>query len=162
MKRDPCLLLLAPAVLLSLFLVLAEGGLPRSSGPADRPARVPGHRYMDGRGCAHLRLRAARRPGRSLTSSLPNTRQLDRLLGTACTGQARSAEPLRTFGFGLRSLWLVDGLLFISLFLIGLSALDKARPARAHPGSGHVDLRRGRHHRGRLGDPGSTGRDLPG
>ena len=36
---------------------------------------------------------------------------------------------MRTFGFGLRSLWLVDGLLFISLFLIGLSRAHKARPA---------------------------------
>ena len=115
---------LVVAILLSLALVLAEAGLPRYQEPL-----------------AQAVCRCSRRPKPTPLTNLHGKWQrffppdqaarLKKLLGEGIDDSRAVSLSLSAFGFGLRYLWLVDGLLLFSLLLIGLGVcLPPALQAR--------------------------------
>jgi hypothetical protein len=110
--RVPFLIL---AIVLNLVLVLAEVGLPGYQEPL---ATLFGRLRPPQTGAAD---QAAQEILHFFPAGQRDT--LTKLLGEASKNQQQVSQPLRTFGFGLRSLWLVDGLLLFTLLLIGLGVL---------------------------------------
>ena len=110
--RVPFLIL---AILLNLVLVLAEVGLPGYQEPL---ANLFGRLRPPQTG-------ATDQVAQEMLGFFPAGQRdrLTKLLGEADKNQQRVSQPMHTFGFGLRYLWLVDGLLLFSLLLIGLGVL---------------------------------------
>ena len=111
--RVPFLVL---AILLSLALVLAEVGMPQyQEALAELFSQLPQRNSTDKNNQAIEDI---------LTFFPPEQRgRLAELLNEADETRDQLNQPLKTFGFGLRDLWLVDGLVLFSLLLIGLGVL---------------------------------------
>lgn len=112
--RSPFLVL---AILLCLALVLAEAGLTQ---------------YQEPLAALFARLRppptgSTDQAAQELLGFFPQEQQgpLKQLLDARSDTEAslQGSPSLRTFGYGLRYLWLVDGLLLFSLLLIGLGVI---------------------------------------
>jgi hypothetical protein len=116
--RVPFLVL---AILLSLVLVLAEAGLPQYQEHLADLFDELRQRQTSTTNPAGQK----EKKKKEILAFFPEDQRdkLEKLLDDADTTQPQVSQPLRTFGFGLRYLWLVDGLLLFSLLLIGLGVI---------------------------------------